>query len=84
MPYEDLTDDEKLRFHDAVCAKHQECRTHIYYKQSALSSEEKALRDSAIDAIMHTAVNADDYKQPVNDEPTPTVEETAAALEGEN
>lgn len=82
MSYEDLSIDEANAFHDAVIAKHQACKAHIAYKATALSDDEKTLRDSAIAVIMARAVQAIDFKK-VSEEETPTVEETAAALDGQ-
>ena len=83
MPYDDLSHDEKLRFHDAVIEKHQTCKVHLLYSQSALTDGERDARAVEVGTLMNAAVSADSFKTPVQEEPTPSVEETQAALEGE-
>lgn len=82
MPYEDLTDDERIQFHTAVINKHQQAIADVYAKKDALTDLEKTEREKRVVTAMEQNISADDFVV-VKQEPTPSEEEVKAVLEGE-
>ena len=82
MPYEELTDDEAIEFHIAVINKHQQLIADVYAKKNAITDGEKAERSKIVIRSMGVNVSADDFKKPIETEPTPSEKETKAILEG--
>ena len=85
MAYSDLSYEEQVAFHTAIINKHQQCLSCLHGKERALTPEEKKALGERIDMDMKENIVADSFATPIdiNEEPTPTVEDTVAHLEGD-